>query len=310
MSENTEGNLKIDENTEEVEGGPEEGAIFTETPVAQASTNADLPAAAEEVSLNEDIPTEVPVAESSEEESPKVAGEIKVEEQVTETSPTSQEEIGNEEEDAWKDNEGEVEAPPNPSDVIPPVEPPIVDPEVSEIEMVAQQGADPGGPAKIDTESPSAEPAETPSDAPVDRLPKEPVKCGLPNQNPHLNLTEAREVAAARQPHMRDKDGNLVKIPLNTDLGQFAWPGQKKSKASEPLEDCGLGVVLYFKTLKSMGILFCIISAITMPPLVMFIASRTVTPTTAKFQLVGNSQVLLARVSKIINIMRCPHVLS
>jgi hypothetical protein len=121
--------------------------------------------------------------------------------------------------------------------------------------------------------------------------------CGIPNEEPHLSLAAAREAAARKQPHMTDPDdpSKTIRIPLGIDMGQFAWPFQDP-KISNPLDECGLGVVFYFKMLKSLAILFVLISAITMPSLIMFLSARTLTATQAKYQVVANSQVLLGRV--------------
>ena len=80
--------------------------------------------------------------------------------------------------------------------------------------------------------------------------------------------------------------------PLLTVLGTFPWPWEKKGKASA-LDEYGLGLVFYFKLLKSLAILFTVIAAVTIPSLGLYLSAQTTTSSTQKYTLLTHSGSLL-----------------
>ena len=78
----------------------------------------------------------------------------------------------------------------------------------------------------------------------------------------------------------------------NTKIGTFPWPWEEKGKPSA-LSEYGLGLVFYFKMLKSLAVLFAIISAVTIPSLGLYIASKARTNAESNYQIVTHSERLL-----------------
>ena len=78
----------------------------------------------------------------------------------------------------------------------------------------------------------------------------------------------------------------------NTKIGTFPWPWEEKGKPSA-LSEYGLGLVFYFKMLKSLAILFAIISAVTIPSLGLYIAAKSKTNAESNYQIITHSERLL-----------------
>lgn len=79
---------------------------------------------------------------------------------------------------------------------------------------------------------------------------------------------------------------------LFTVLGTFPWPWEQKGKASA-LDEYGLGLVFYFKLLKSLAILFTLIAAITIPSMGLYLSAKTTSASTQKYTLLTHSGSLL-----------------
>ena len=74
--------------------------------------------------------------------------------------------------------------------------------------------------------------------------------------------------------------------------GTFPWPWEKKGKKSV-LDEYGLGLVFYFKLLKSLAILFTIMSAITIPSMGIFISAKVKTAYETHYEIVTHSERML-----------------
>ena len=83
-----------------------------------------------------------------------------------------------------------------------------------------------------------------------------------------------------------------ITLFLFTVLGTFPWPWEKKGKASA-LDEYGLGLVFYFKLLKSLAILFTVIAAVTIPSIGLYLSAKTTTSSTQKYTLLTHSGSLL-----------------
>ena len=74
--------------------------------------------------------------------------------------------------------------------------------------------------------------------------------------------------------------------------GTFPWPWEKKGKKSV-LDEYGLGLVFYFKLLRSLAILFAIMSAITIPSMGIFISAKVKTAYETHYEVVTHSERML-----------------
>ena len=83
-----------------------------------------------------------------------------------------------------------------------------------------------------------------------------------------------------------------ITLHIFTVLGTFPWPWEKKGKASA-LDEYGLGLVFYFKLLKSLAILFTVIAAVTIPSIGLYLSAKTTTSSTQKYTLLTHSGSLL-----------------
>ena len=77
-----------------------------------------------------------------------------------------------------------------------------------------------------------------------------------------------------------------------TNLGTFPWPWEKKGKISV-LNEYGLGLVFYFKILKSLAIIFTIMSAVTIPSMALFLSAKVKTSSQTYYDIVTHSERLL-----------------
>ena len=85
---------------------------------------------------------------------------------------------------------------------------------------------------------------------------------------------------------------SLITLHIFTVSGTFPWPWEKKGKASA-LDEYGLGLVFYFKLLKSLAILFTVIAAVTIPSIGLYLSAKTSTSSTQKYTLLTHSGSLL-----------------
>jgi hypothetical protein len=122
------------------------------------------------------------------------------------------------------------------------------------------------------------------------RLPKD---CGKYGEPPHLSRRLARAEAAKYHPRGKDpQTGKYVPYKLDAEMGSFPWPWEAKGKESV-LQEYGLGLVFYFKLLKSLGFLFAIMSAITLPSMGLYIAAKTKSTAEEIYQLYTHSERIL-----------------
>ena len=88
---------------------------------------------------------------------------------------------------------------------------------------------------------------------------------------------------------------------LSTEIGTFPWPWEKKGKPSA-LDEYGLGLVFYFKLVRSLAIIFALISAITVPSMAIFISAKVLNTSDQYYEVVTQSERLLG--SKVSIIVR------
>ena len=86
-----------------------------------------------------------------------------------------------------------------------------------------------------------------------------------------------------------------------TEIGTFPWPWEKKGKPSA-LDEYGLGLVFYFKLVRSLAIIFALISAITVPSMAIFISAKVLNTSDQYYEVVTQSERLLG--SKVSTVVR------
>lgn len=123
--------------------------------------------------------------------------------------------------------------------------------------------------------------------------------CGMAGKPPHLSRILAKQNAALLRPLRWDKSrGTYVGYDLETDFGRLQGPLEKYLGVEKPsatmLDQYGVGVSFFFKLLKSLSILFAILSIITLPSLIMFSACSAIPPAQLMYMVNVNSQNTLA----------------
>ena len=66
--------------------------------------------------------------------------------------------------------------------------------------------------------------------------------------------------------------------PLNSSLGWYTFPFFSRVDENDILDECGPGIVLYFKLLKALALVFLVMSAVTFPSLVLYSVNNIAEP--------------------------------
>lgn len=107
-------------------------------------------------------------------------------------------------------------------------------------------------------------------------------------------------VDADGNPVVNRHAGEYIPYSFSEVIPFFHFPGQRVlcpgqfKKQSSVLDECGMGVVAYFKIIKCMAVIFGLMSLIVLPSIIMFSQANSVPPRELFYSAMVNSQTVLA----------------
>lgn len=75
-----------------------------------------------------------------------------------------------------------------------------------------------------------------------------------------------------------DDYGVRRELPLSSSLGWYTFPFFSRLDENDVLDQCGPGIVLYFKLLKALALMFLVMSAMTTPSLILYAINNVAEP--------------------------------